>query len=507
LFLIQVLNGTYFRYLRCNVSYQKKTGILSKDIVNKTPFEIFGQETGNQLATRYNECIHAEHSISYEETLDLPVGRRIWATTLTPVFRNNQPVYIVGSREDITERKMAEQQQKTNLEQNEKILQLLRYGMKDEEDFLFRALKYALEFTRSQHGYLFLYNEEKQELRLHCIADQTASTCQVQQPQTLHHLNQNRSLGRGCAHRQPVMVQDYASAPKKKGIPQGHVPLHNFLSIPIFDQDRIVAVLGVANKPEDYSESDLMKLNLLMNNVWAMYERQRSEGQLQKEKELFRTILLSINDGILATDYIGRVILLNEVGQQLTGWSQTDALNKHFSDIFRIVNASTRKSYLDPVTRVMRTGETIGFENNTVLVAKNGTERYISHSTAPITDEKGTVTGAVIAFRDITSEREHQNVIEYMSYHDQLTGIYNRRYFEEVLQKTDTQENLPISIIMADVNGLKLTNDIFGHTAGDELLMKAAQIMKDHCREEDQVARIGGDEFVIILHKGLRNDR
>ena len=93
-----------------------------------------------------------------------------------------------------------------------------------------------------------------------------------------------------------------------------------------------------------------------------------------------------------------------------------------------------------------------------------------------------------------------------MSYYDSLTGLYNRRYLEEEFKRLDTARNLPISIIMGDVNGLKLTNDAFGHNMGDKLLIKTVKAIKSACRSEDIAARWGGDEFVVLLPKTKREE-
>jgi diguanylate cyclase (GGDEF)-like protein len=90
--------------------------------------------------------------------------------------------------------------------------------------------------------------------------------------------------------------------------------------------------------------------------------------------------------------------------------------------------------------------------------------------------------------------------IEYLSFHDKLTGVYNRTYFDAAMKEIDVEENLPMAVIIGDLNGLKLANDVFGHRAGDELLTRCASIISKHCnREKDLIVRWGGDEFVIIL--------
>ncbi len=109
------------------------------------------------------------------------------------------------------------------------------------------------------------------------------------------------------------------------------------------------------------------------------------------------------------------------------------------------------------------------------------------------------LVGAVITFFDITTTKRIENEIAYLNCHDSLTGLFNRRYFDEEIQKIDIEKNLPISILMGDVNGLKIINDIFGHAAGDLLLQNAAKAMRKSLRPHDFLVRLGGDEFVAVL--------
>jgi len=107
----------------------------------------------------------------------------------------------------------------------------------------------------------------------------------------------------------------------------------------------------------------------------------------------------------------------------------------------------------------------------------------------------------MVLLNDVNERTLLQEKFAFLSYHDHLTGIYNRRFFEEESKRLDVPRNLPITLLMADVNGLKLINDSFGHFYGDEILKVVAEIMKDACRADDIVARLGGDEFVLLLPK------
>lgn len=226
---------------------------------------------------------------------------------------------------------------------------------------------------------------------------------------------------------------------------------------------------------------------------------QLAQEKISKERSLFKTTLHSLGDGVISTDNEGRITTMNPVAEQLTGWSMEEAVGKNFNDFFYIINEHTRERCDSPVEKTLHIGQIVQLEEHTMLLRKNGEEIPIEDSAAPIKDEDGNITGAVIVFRDFIEKKQKQEQILYLSYHDQLTGLYNRRFFEEQLKQMDTEDKMPFSLAMVDVNGLKLTNDAFGHKMGDDLLVRVATILEEECTARGVVARIGGDEFILLL--------
>ncbi|MBM3700620.1 MAG: PAS domain S-box protein, partial [Actinobacteria bacterium] len=137
-------------------------------------------------------------------------------------------------------------------------------------------------------------------------------------------------------------------------------------------------------------------------------------------------------------------------------------------------------------------------------ISKDGNIIWTEQNIAPVYEQKNMITLIDCIVQDITERKEAEDKIRYLSFHDCLTDLYNRAYFEEELKRLDTRRQLPLSFIMGDVNSLKLVNDTFGHQEGDNLLKKVAELMKSFCRREDIIARWGGDEFAVLLPQTQR---
>ncbi|GAB4273756.1 HD domain-containing phosphohydrolase [Thermincola ferriacetica] len=255
-----------------------------------------------------------------------------------------------------------------------------------------------------------------------------------------------------------------------------------------------IRLVDIYSCPIDYGGE-----KLLFSIIIDVTEREKYREELYREKELLRTTLVSIGDAVVCTDEKGRITIMNKVAGEITGWSEEEARGKMFDQVFRLVSEETGEVIENPVAKVLQTGKTAGPAPHTALITREGRQVPIVNSAAPIKDEKENIFGVVMVFRDITREKRKQEEILYLSYHDPLTGLYNRRFAEEEIKRLDTSRELPLAVIIGDVNGLKLTNDIFGHEEGDRLLKKAAKVIKKSCRKENIIARWGGDEFLILL--------
>ena len=228
--------------------------------------------------------------------------------------------------------------------------------------------------------------------------------------------------------------------------------------------------------------------------------QEKAKKTLLELGEKYRTIIHSSPVTVISLDTEFLVKSWSSAAEKLLGWSMKNVLDKKIF-LFLEDQGGTLQQSCEKVLQ----GKVI-YELELGCNQKSGYPVVVHLSLAPTRDFQGKIDGIVLIALDITERKKAEEKIRYISFHDSLTGLYNRAYQEEEMQRLDTGRKLPISMIMADLNGLKLVNDTYGHSVGDEMLKNAANILRKLCREEDIVARWGGDEFVIFLPQTTKKE-
>ncbi|WP_018411774.1 bifunctional diguanylate cyclase/phosphodiesterase [Methyloversatilis thermotolerans] len=229
---------------------------------------------------------------------------------------------------------------------------------------------------------------------------------------------------------------------------------------------------------------------------------QRAEEALFDEKERAQVTLNSIGDAVLATDLSGRVSYLNRMAESMTGWTAIDALGKPLTEVFYVIDGTTRAVAVNPAQRAVAEDRTVSLAMDCLLVRRDGVELPIEDSAAPIHDRQGKVTGAVIVFHDVSQSRAVTMRMAHMAQHDFLTGLPNRALLTERLAQAIGQaarHHKQVALLFIDLDHFKRINDSLGHALGDQVLQHVAGRLVGCVRTTDSVCRQGGDEFVILL--------
>ncbi|AOT70866.1 HD domain-containing phosphohydrolase [Geosporobacter ferrireducens] len=226
-----------------------------------------------------------------------------------------------------------------------------------------------------------------------------------------------------------------------------------------------------------------------------------NEEKLSRERDVITKLMETSPAGITVVDRKGQIIFANARAEKIFGLTRSEITTRKYNEAkWRNMDINGRPLADEELIfrKVLETGEAID-DYHQMIERPDGTRVFLSINGAPLLNEEGIISGIVFAINDITQTMQAEEEIRYLSFHDKLTGLYNRAYFEEELARLDTGRQLPLSLILGDANGLKLVNDAFGHEAGDNLLKRVAEIFKEVCRQEDIIARVGGDEFAVIL--------
>ncbi len=226
------------------------------------------------------------------------------------------------------------------------------------------------------------------------------------------------------------------------------------------------------------------------------------EQELREAKDLAQITLQSIGDAVIVTDPESTIEYLNPVAEELLGLNWQQAVGQSFRAAVKLYNETTREEIESPVVRCLRERAVIQLTGNAVLLNAHGEEMAVEDSAAPIFNHKRVLTGVVVVFSNVNEKRKLEREMRWQASHDALTGLENRRTFEERLNSTVAiarSANSQHALLYLDLDQFKLINDTSGHAAGDRMLGDIATLLKSKLRDIDVVARLGGDEFGVLL--------
>jgi diguanylate cyclase (GGDEF)-like protein/PAS domain S-box-containing protein len=263
-----------------------------------------------------------------------------------------------------------------------------------------------------------------------------------------------------------------------------------------------IALEALRRGAKDYLLEDRLDTESFVRAIRNMAERKTAEEMLFAEKERAQVTLDSIGDAVLSTDLQGKVTYLNVVAEKITGWTREEAAGKDIEEVFVIVDGGTREPCVNPLRAAIKKNKTVQLTPNCILIRRDGTEFAIEDSAAPIHDQHGLATGAVIVFHDVSAARAMGAEMSHMAQHDILTNLPNRTLLQDRLTQviaTASRNDSRIAVLFLDLDGFKHINDSLGHATGDKLLQSVARRLLAAVRTSDTVSRLGGDEFVILL--------
>ena len=308
---------------------------------------------------------------------------------------------MVAVYDDLTEIMQYEEELEKNQVRLKSMVRILQYNAESVQDLLDYALNEAITLSDSKIGYIFSYNEDKKQFILNNWSEGVMDECNITDIQTVYDLDKTGIWGEAVRQGKPIILNDFQKEHAlKKGYPEGHAPLNKFMTIPIFSSDKIVAVVGVANKKTNYTETDALQLELLMDGVWKIVDTKVVEKALEMSEKRYKAIFENTGTAMAISDENMTLSLVNDEFVDLTGFLKKEIENKMlWTDFFAKKEVPRMKKY----HRLRRRDSDSAPRNyETILKDRKGTLKdiYITVTMLPETNN------SLFSLTDITEKKQ-----------------------------------------------------------------------------------------------------
>jgi PAS domain S-box-containing protein len=288
------------RILRVNEAARKSLGYTNEELLGFTIADLDANFPLEHWPEHWSE-LRSKKALTFESQQRRKDGSFVDVEVSARYLCYEGEEFNCAIVRDVTIRKRAEREIRANESRMTSLYNISQYPFTKEREFLDHALAEVLSLTSSKFGYIYFYSEQSRQFTLNTWSHGVMKECAVQDQKTVYSLDSTGIWGEAVRQRKPILLNDFQyDDPLKKGYPEGHVDLTRFLTVPVIVDDEIVAVVGVANKDDDYTDTDIMQLQLFMDSVWLITMRKRAENdRIQLEKQLLHAQKLE-SLGVLA---------------------------------------------------------------------------------------------------------------------------------------------------------------------------------------------------------------
>jgi PAS domain S-box-containing protein len=463
------------------------SGILdytADEIIGKSFMNFVNEDDRKSLSERFSELQRGVEK-DFEYRLIHKSGDVRWVRTSTKaLFEDDTFKGGQGTLIDITECKKVEEKMRLNEARLQSLYYISQYKSENVQGLLDYALDEAIKLTKSKVGWFGFYQEENKTLTIAVWSAEAMKECEMAEKQYVFPLKNAGIWAEGIRRRNPFLTNDFqALGPTRNGYPPGHLELFKFLTIPLFSGDAIVAVIAIANKEEDYDETDVLQLTLLMNSVMEIIDHRKAEEALRESEERYRALFVEALDGLcLADAETGIIIDCNKALTALVGRERMELIG-HPQNILH--PPSSNKTEFSP-TFTQHLGDKEGQILETQIITKTGEIREVEIK-ANMLHLRGRKMLQGI-FRDITERKRMEQELE-----------NHRRNLEEMVrQRTSELEDARIAALnlMQDAN-------IQQQTTEKTLLEKETLLQEVHHRVKNNLQVISS--LIDMQRAGIKD--
>ncbi|MFH1034900.1 MAG: PAS domain S-box protein [Pseudomonadota bacterium] len=398
---IFIIHGEYFRYM--NPAGLRLVGYSAQEIQNVRFWEVVHPDfrdlvRSRGLARQEGQTVPSH----YEFQLLGRNGDARWVDfTAGPIDYQGQPA-MLGTVYDITERRQAEEDLRLDEARLEALVKLGQMHNVPLQAIVDYTLEEAVRLTGSAIGYAGFVDEQQGIMTIMARSRAAMEQCATADKPRVYRLKDIGLWGEAIRRRAPVIANDYQAHPRKMGYPDGHLAITRYLSVPVNDSGRVVAVIATANKQDPYDDADVRQVALLMDAMWKIVQRRRALDALAISEERFRSLTENAPDIIFTLGVDGSFTYVNPAWQRLLGHAPQELLGRPFVDFVRPQDVEVARGMF---RRLRDEGFTISEERG-ILLDKDGRQRHFTLGGGPNLDTRGRVTGMVGVLKDIGDQVE-----------------------------------------------------------------------------------------------------